>query len=123
MKAFGLELRKTDTVDDLYKSVNNILATAGVPNGSVTQQVQMETVAHALRKMLDTGGYFDVCTIDKCMKVAQIHISKERCDVYHAIHCVHWRDMTADYRQTIIAMVLDDFRDVLNMQKTDLEIK
>jgi hypothetical protein len=66
-----------------------------------------------LRKMLRTDTYFNVCTIQDCAKVGQVCIAKERMNVYSAIHCMNWYDMLPDYRQMIVAMVLDDFRGVL----------
>jgi len=34
--------------------------------------------------------------------------------IYNCVHCMHWNEMLPEYRQTVMAMVLDDFRSVLN---------
>lgn len=112
MKAFGLELRKVGSVAALYKEVD--MALGKLPPGGVDHTTQVMTVAHALQKMISSQNYFDVCTIDRCAEVCQICISIERRRIYSAIHCVYWNEMLPEYRQKIVAMVLDDFRGVLN---------
>lgn len=34
--------------------------------------------------------------------------------VYQTQHCIDWSEMTNEFRQMLVAMVLDDFRCVLN---------
>ena len=81
---------------------------------SVNSQVQSATIAHSLQRMLKTERYFDVCTVRNCASVAQISIPAERMAIYQSIHCMSWSEMLPDYRQAIVAMVLDDFRSILN---------
>lgn len=116
---FGLELRKKNSVNikSLYNDVDKVLRAYNIPQGSVSQETQISTVAHALQKMISTQNYFDVCTIERCAKICQIVIPVERQRVYSAIHCMHWSEMTEDYRKSIVAMVLDDFRTVLNPEE------
>lgn len=112
-KQFGIEIRKIGNTKDLYSEVDLVLARndVGVQVGDKTQKM---TVAHSLHRMLQVNNHFDVCTIRNCAEVCQIVIPKERMSVYSAIHCINWNEMLPDYRQVIIAMVLDDFRPILH---------
>lgn len=107
MKAFGIELRK-QSAGNVFKDVDLVLANKSL------QTVQALSVAHALQKMMGAGSFFDVCTINACQKICQVHIPGEHMDIYSAIHCVRWNDMLPEYRTHIIALVLNDFRSVLN---------
>jgi len=113
MKAFGIELRKADTVASLYNDVDAVLQKVHLKPNEINATIQVQTTAHALQKMFNQSGHFSVCAIDKCAELCQVTISEERQRVYSAVHCVSWSEMTADYRQTLVAMVLDDFRAVL----------
>ncbi len=108
MKAFGIELRKSGS-QSIYEDVDLVL------KGQSFQMVQRQAVAHSLQKMMRQESWFDICTIRNCVEVCQVHIPKERYDVYQAIHCVRWNEMLPDFRTMIVAMVLDDFREVLTM--------
>lgn len=112
IQKFGLEIRRIGNVESLYKEVDLVLNKVGCDNG-VGAVIQKQTVAHALQKMISTQNYFDVCTINKCAEMCQVCIQKERMQVYNSIHCIHWNEMLPEYRQVIIAMVLDDFRCIL----------
>lgn len=114
MKAFGLELRKMGNVTNLYADVDLVLSKHKIPAGGVSGNVQVQALAHALQKMINVQNYFDVCTIDNCAEMMQIVIPSERKKIYRAAHCIRWNEMTSEYRQVLVAMVLDDFRAVLN---------
>ena len=113
MQAFGIEIRKKDNVRELYKDVDLILRATEMPPGGVSRMMQIQAVAHALQNMLQVGKHFSICTVTDCAKVVQIHISAERMRIYQTAHCMDWNAMTTEYRQGLIAMVLDDFRSVL----------
>lgn len=115
MKGFGLELRKTTGVSakSLFADVDRILAASGVTPGSVGGKVQQQAVAHSLQNMMKPDKYFDVCTVRNCANVCGVVVSRERMDVYSSQHCIHWNEMLPDFRATLCAMILDDFREVL----------
>jgi hypothetical protein len=113
MQKFGIEIRKIGNITNLYKDVDVVLGKYGMTSQTVSDEAKISTVAHSLQKMLQADKWFDVCTIDSCAKVCQICIPKERQNIYRAAHCVHWSEMLPDYRQMLVAMVLDDFRTVL----------
>ena len=63
MKAFGLEIRKSNTIRGLYDDVDRVLANAGIVSGElVSKKLQRDTVAHALQKMMQADSHFSVCT-------------------------------------------------------------
>jgi hypothetical protein len=113
MKSFGFEIRKAGSINSLYEDVDKILEGSGLDKSDVTIDIQIQAVAHTLHKMLKPNTHFSICTIDKCVEISQVVISKERYDVYSSIHCMSWSEMEESFRQNIIAMVLDDFRSVL----------
>ena len=106
MKAFGMELRKIDNVQNLYIDVDIVLDNIC--------EIEKQTTAHALQGMMKVDSFFSICTIDACAKVCSIVIPEERRNIYHAAHCIHWSEMTPEYAQSLCAMVLDDFRGILN---------
>lgn len=114
MRKFGIEIRKTGSTENLYQDIDIILDNSQIPQGGINQDIQTQTVAHSLQKMLSIQNHFSVCIIKDCANLCQICISKERMLVYNSIHCMDWNEMTDEYRQLITAMVLDDFRTVLS---------
>lgn len=63
-----------------------------------------------------TSNYFDICTVDSCAKLCGVIIDAKRRHLYHTQHCIYYDQMLPDFRESLIGMVLDDFRDVLNPQ-------
>ena len=113
MQKFGIEIRKVGDTRNLYNDVDTVLKRYGMQTQEVSDIAKIQTVAHSLQKMLKVDNYFSVCTIDNCAKVCQICIPTDRRNIYSAAHCMNWGDMLPDYRQLLVAMVLDDFRAVL----------
>lgn len=58
----------------------------------------------ALQKMFN-GGYFDICTVDKCLKLAGVIAPKREYDLLHALHCVHFRDMPPELARRVPDMI------------------
>lgn len=114
LQKFGIEIRQIGNSKHLYQEIDMVLKKSGLNSGEVNTEVQTQALAHSLNKMLKADTFFDVCTIDKCSKMCGVCIPGDRYDLYRSIHCVHWRDMLPDFRQTVVAMVLDDFRSILN---------
>lgn len=114
MNILGIEVRKANNLFNLYNDIDIMLKSNNIKKESISQDLQIATVALTLQKMIKHDSYFSVCTIDNCSKVAGIIIPVERYNIYRAIHCMDWNQMTPEYRQLIIAMVLDDFKLVFN---------
>ncbi len=110
----GLEIRKSGSLNNLYKDVDMVLNNYGIKTGEINVNVQVNATAHSLQKMLNTESHFSVCCIRECASLCQIVISNERMKLYQTQHCVYWKEMTSEFRQMLVAMVLDDFRCVLN---------
>ena len=120
MTQFKLELRAQTTLNDLYEGVDNALREAGIKKNDVSEAVP-QTVAHVLHKMLSTDKYLCVMEIRQCAKISGIVIPKDRMEIYEPLHCMYWNEMTDPFRKTITAMILDDFRDILNPESEPVE--
>lgn len=120
LQTFGIEIRKIRDTTDLYADVDLVLANNSIPKGGVSKEVQSQAIAHAIQEMIKPDKFFSICTISECVAICGICISGERLAVYHACHCIHWRDMLPDFRQSIIAMLLDDFREILNPKQAQV---
>ena len=116
VKSLGLELRKIDNVTSLYKDVDIVLSQ------TPATEIARQTIAHSLNKMTKSSNHFSVCTIDNCAKIANICIPREHKDIYNAVHCVHWDEMTDEYRKILVAMILNDFRIILIPEENTQDI-
>lgn len=114
IQKLGLEIRKIGSLNNLYKDIDRVLNNYSIKHGEVNANVQALAVAHSLQKMLSVDKYCDVCCIKECAKMCQICISCERMQIYQTQHCIYWKDMLPDFRQMLFAMILDDFRSILN---------
>jgi hypothetical protein len=119
---FGIEIRRKGDITSLYKDVNTTLQRAGVLGGIIPEHIQATSVAHSIQKMLSSPR-FDICTIRDCSKLVGLVIPSERMSLYSTQHCIDWSEMLPEFREVMVAMVLDDFKAVLNPEKeviTDL---
>lgn len=119
IQKLGLEIRKIGSLSGLYRDIDQVLKSHKILSGEINATVQVNATAHALQRMLSTTKYCDITTINECADLCQIVISKERLKVYRTMHCVHWNEMTDEFRQMLVAMILDDFRCVLNPVEID----
>lgn len=78
-----------------------------------------EAVRLGLRKMFK-GSYFDICTVKACADAAGVTIPGELKESLHAMHCVHWSDMTSEMRQEVVRRVVGIFSEP-GMDLSDLE--
>lgn len=81
MKAFGIELRKANNLENLYDDVDRILDAVSIRKDGISKEIQSSTIAHALQKMIKPSGYLDITTIRNCADITGICISKERMNV------------------------------------------
>jgi len=110
VRTLGIELRKIGSIAAIYNDVDAVLA--NTDNHMIAQQ----TTAHALNKMLKPSAHMSVCTIRECAKVAHVCIPAENMNVYSSVHCMDWNEMTPEFRQLLVAMILNDFRGILDTQ-------
>jgi len=111
MNIFGIQIRAASTTN-LYKDVDRLLAE------NKNYDMERATTTHALEKMLRDDRHFSVCTIRDCAKLNNLCIPQKRMQIYSAAHCIDWNAMSPEYRQMLIAYILDDFRAVLNPKTT-----
>lgn len=108
IQTLGLELRKINNVTALYNDVDQVLKNTSAVD------IAHQTTAHVLQKMLKPDKWISICEIKECAKICGICIPAERLSIYQATHCMGWNEMTPEYRQLITAMILNDFRSILN---------
>lgn len=112
----GIEIRRTGQLDNLYRDVDLVLSKLSnneIP-GSVPREMAIAAAAHSLQNMLNVDSYLDVIAIKQAAAVCGIVIPYERIEFYRTLHCIHWNKMLPEFRQGLIAMILDDFRQVFN---------
>lgn len=115
MKLMNLDIRKAGTaMEYIYDTVDRTLATIDPTT------IERETVGHALQHMFQAHRHFSVCKVRECAKLCNVVIPKERMKIYDTMHCINWNEMDPEYRGKLVAMVMDDFRDVLNPQVEDV---
>lgn len=118
---FGLDIRRAENnVDTLFHQVDRTLARHGMisKQEDVSPKIKAAATAQAIHKMMQPDRHLSVCTIREAAKLYGLIISKERMQVYQLNHCVDWNDMLPDLRESLVAMILDDFRSVLNPSGT-----
>ena len=106
MSAFGFEIRRVGDVQSLYKEIDLVL--------SKDINISKMTVAHMITKMFKPDKYLDLCNIKAAAQLCGIVIPEERLLIYHTMHCTNWNEMLPEYRHALMAMIMDDFRPVLN---------
>lgn len=114
LQKLGIEIRKIGDIKGLYAEVDLTLGKMGIRPLSIGIDMQKYTVAHSLQHMIGHSTHFSICTITSCAKLCGIIIPRERDLLYSAAHCMDWNEMIPEYRQGLVAMILDDFRCVLN---------
>ena len=112
---FGLELRKIGDTKNLYQDVDRVLDNFSITKTDVGDTVKYQSVAHSLHKMLKPNATFYITTVKDAANLCGICIPDERLSVYRSIHCMSWSEMTEAFSKMIIAMVLDDFREIFNI--------
>jgi len=112
MDIFGLQICKKGDFNAIYRGVDDVLKKHEIIPGGTSKNIARQSIAHALQKMIKRDSMFDVCTITDACKIACIKLSSERRDIYSLAHCICWGDMTSDYKEMLIAMVMDDFREL-----------
>jgi len=81
---------------------------------------QEETVRIALKKMFK-DGHFNICTIDKCIRISGIHVPKEEYDCWSALHCVDYKKMEVNFQKELFESVIFRFAQipVFDFEKLD----
>lgn len=68
------------------------------------QQISHLSALTALNRML-IGSYFDICTIDKIVKLLATAPDGRAYRILHTLHCVHWCDMPPELRDAVPRLI------------------
>lgn len=69
---------------------------------------QKQAITIALREMFESS-HFSICTVDKCLKIANVIPPATDYEALSALHCVDWKKMPADFRQQVFVKTLELF--------------
>lgn len=71
-------------------------------------EINQLIVATALRKMF-TGGYFDICTLDKCIELMGFVKGNggKSYDRLRTLHCISFKDMPAEIAERLPCWIGD----------------
>ena len=72
-------------------------------------EFEKQAVAIALKKMFQ-GSHFNICTVDQCLKITGAIPPSADYNALSALHCVHWSDMPASFRDEVFVKTLELFR-------------
>ncbi|HEY9467621.1 MAG TPA: hypothetical protein VIR54_31225 [Vicinamibacterales bacterium] len=62
---------------------------------------QKEALRLALGRMFRPNGWFDICTVDNCLKLAGAIPSTADYNAMRVLHCVNFSDMTPEMRRAV----------------------
>lgn len=71
-------------------------------------EFKVEAIRVSLKNMFKKG-WFDVCTLDKCLAIANIPIPDEEREVFSALHCISYSEMQPDFRTQLFEKILGLF--------------
>jgi hypothetical protein len=69
---------------------------------------QKQAIAIALREMFE-GNHFNICTVDKCLKISGVIPPTADYEALSALHCVYWNKMPDNFRQQVFVKTLELF--------------
>jgi hypothetical protein len=119
MKILNFELRKIGTLSNLYDEVDKTLKRAGADKGNIPFKMIQTGVAYCLNRMFKNESTFHMYDLNKCFEAANVKISTEKEKLYRSFSGTNWGDMEQEVKNTLIAMILDDLRDILNPQEIE----
>lgn len=71
-------------------------------------KITNEIIQTALKKMFEDKR-FSICTIDKCIKIANIIPDKYIYERFSALHCIEFQDMSEDLRKWLFMEIENTF--------------
>ncbi|WP_175762263.1 hypothetical protein [Burkholderia anthina] len=77
--------------------------------GMISEIDQMIIVA-SLNKMVKTG-FFDICTLERCMELANISPPGSAMRRFQALHCVNFNDMPETLRTALLDAIRSCFQE------------
>lgn len=64
-------------------------------------KIKLMAIKTALKDMFSSKS-FSICTIDKCLKIANAMCDKETYQTMSALHCIDYADMDEELREWLI---------------------
>lgn len=68
-------------------------------------QFQREAFKHGVRELLKPDGFFSVSRFNQLAAMAGVYISRQDQLYFDAIHCVHYRDMTREFKESLVQQI------------------
>lgn len=69
---------------------------------------QLSALKIALKNMFN-GEYFNICTIESCLKLTNSILNTEVYKIMRTVHCVNFKDMDSDFRKWIFEQTILTF--------------
>lgn len=70
----------------------------------MSSEIKMMAAQAALRKMVE-GDYFDICTIDKIVRMLEVKPDRGVYEVLSTLHCVHYNQMPAELLERLPELI------------------
>lgn len=106
-------------VGALLKASDNILKKYKT-DGVIPESIQGQITLSVLKKLSERNDHFSVCDINRLAKLHNVHITKERMDMFDSLHCVSYADMTQETREYLMACLVDSFRSNIVMANSNI---
>ena len=75
--------------------------------------IKQQILKLALKTMLKKN-HFDICTIDKQLKITGITPNQEDYDLMHSLHCISYSEMNDDIRNWLLNTIEKIFKPYLS---------
>jgi hypothetical protein len=62
---------------------------------------EKESVLTAMKKMFK-GSHFNICDVDKCLKITGSIPNQRDYNALAALHCVNWSEMSPELRRAVL---------------------
>lgn len=76
----------------------------------IADQFSRQAVATSIKAMFQKG-YYDICTVDKCLRTLGITPIASQYNPLSALHCVHYDTMTPAFREELLIRTMALFAD------------
>jgi hypothetical protein len=75
-----------------------------------------------LRKLFNEQSFFDICSFNNLLKLARISITDAERRPFDALHCAHYAEMPAGFKQELFMRVIEIFQREPTVELTVEEI-
>jgi plasmid stability protein len=75
----------------------------------MSDQFEREIFKTGLRKLLQPDGHFSIIDFDLLTQLAAVPVTTEERDKLRILHCVHYRSMSREMKEALIAKLAEIF--------------